>query len=127
MHFRFCLGTPEAAGAVEIVPAPLRHMPVTSTWSIFGVGRGFLPMAQWDLVMGGHIRAGMEDNLYVNPRRAGEGDCRNSSDGSRDLPGRTAPAEATSWPSQRAPGGARGRTGRSWASPFYHEVWYQGQ
>ena len=68
MHFQFCLGTPWGA------PATLKsflhlyeHMPVHSTWSIFGVGRGFLPMAMMGLVMGGHIRVGMEDNLYVNP------------------------------------------------------------
>ena len=68
LHFQFCLGTPWGA------PATLKsflhlyeHMPVHSTWSIFGVGRGFLPMAMMGLVMGGHIRVGMEDNLYVNP------------------------------------------------------------
>ena len=68
MHFQFCLGTPWGA------PATLKsflhlyeHMPVHSTWSIFGVGRGFLPMAMMGLVMGGHIRVGMEDNIYVNP------------------------------------------------------------
>jgi 3-keto-5-aminohexanoate cleavage enzyme len=42
-------------------------MPENSTWSIFGVGRGFLPMAMMGLIMGGHIRVGMEDNIYVNP------------------------------------------------------------
>ncbi len=68
MHFQFCLGTPWGA------PATLKsflhlyeHMPANSTWSIFGVGRGFLPMAMMGLVMGGHIRVGMEDNIYVNP------------------------------------------------------------
>ena len=68
LHFQFCLGTPWGA------PATLKsflhlyeHMPVHSTWSIFGVGRGFLPMAMMGLVMGGHIRVGMEDNIYVNP------------------------------------------------------------
>lgn len=68
LHFQFCLGTPWGA------PATLKsflhlyeHMPVHSTWSIFGVGRGFLPMAMMGLIMGGHIRVGMEDNIYVNP------------------------------------------------------------
>ena len=42
-------------------------MPANATWSIFGVGRGFLPMAMMGLIMGGHIRVGMEDNIYVNP------------------------------------------------------------
>jgi 3-keto-5-aminohexanoate cleavage enzyme len=68
MHFQFCLGTPWGAPAtVKSFLHLYEHMPADSTWSIFGVGRGFLPMAMMGLIMGGHIRVGMEDNIYVNP------------------------------------------------------------
>jgi 3-keto-5-aminohexanoate cleavage enzyme len=68
MHFQFCLGTPWGAPAtVKSFLHLYEHMPVNATWSIFGVGRGFLPMAMMGLIMGGHIRVGMEDNIYVEP------------------------------------------------------------
>lgn len=68
MHFQFCLGTPWGAPAtVKSFLHLHEHMPSNATWSIFGVGRGFLPMAMMGLIMGGHIRVGMEDNIYVNP------------------------------------------------------------
>jgi len=41
-------------------------MPSNATWSIIGIGRGYLPMAMMALIMGGHIRVGMEDNIYVS-------------------------------------------------------------
>jgi len=68
MHFQFCLGTPWGAPAtVKSFLHLYEHMPSNASWSIFGVGRGFLPMAMMGLIMGGHIRVGMEDNIYVNP------------------------------------------------------------
>jgi 3-keto-5-aminohexanoate cleavage enzyme len=68
MHFQFCLGTPWGAPAtVKSFLHLYEHMPANATWSIFGVGRGFLPMAMMGLIMGGHIRVGMEDNIYFNP------------------------------------------------------------
>jgi 3-keto-5-aminohexanoate cleavage enzyme len=39
-------------------------IPDDATWSVIGVGRTHLPMAMMALLMGGHIRVGMEDNLY---------------------------------------------------------------
>jgi 3-keto-5-aminohexanoate cleavage enzyme len=67
LHFQFVLGTPWGAPAT---PKSFLHlyemMPLSSTWSIIGIGRGYLPMAMMALIMGGHIRVGMEDNIYVN-------------------------------------------------------------
>jgi 3-keto-5-aminohexanoate cleavage enzyme len=31
---------------------------------VIGIGKGHLPMAMMALAMGGHIRVGMEDNIY---------------------------------------------------------------
>jgi 3-keto-5-aminohexanoate cleavage enzyme len=31
---------------------------------VIGIGQGHLPMSMMTLAMGGHIRVGMEDNIY---------------------------------------------------------------
>jgi 3-keto-5-aminohexanoate cleavage enzyme len=41
-------------------------IPKDSTWSIIGIGRSHLPMSVMALAMGGHIRVGMEDNIYYD-------------------------------------------------------------
>jgi 3-keto-5-aminohexanoate cleavage enzyme len=65
LHFQFVLGTPWGAPAT---PRTLIHMvdtiPDDATWSIIGIGRSHLPMSMFALAMGGHIRVGMEDNIY---------------------------------------------------------------
>ena len=65
LHFQFVLGTPWGA------PATLKsflhlyeHLPEKATWSIIGIGKSHLPMCMLGLIMGGHIRVGMEDNIY---------------------------------------------------------------
>jgi len=65
-HVQFVLGVPGGMAAsernlrflVEGLDAPGR-------WSVAGVGRHQLPMAQLALSMGGHVRVGLEDNLYI--------------------------------------------------------------
>ena len=39
-------------------------LPAGSTWSVIGVGRTQTPMAMLALAMGGHVRVGLEDNIY---------------------------------------------------------------
>ena len=67
LHFQFVLGTPHGAPAT---PGTLLYMldmiPRDATWSIIGIGRSHLPMSMMALAMGGHIRVGMEDNIYYN-------------------------------------------------------------
>ncbi len=64
-HFQFVLGTPHGSPAT---PRVLSHMldllPENSTWSIIGIGRAHLPMAMLGLILDGHIRVGLEDNIY---------------------------------------------------------------
>jgi 3-keto-5-aminohexanoate cleavage enzyme len=66
LHFQFVLGAP---GAAPATPKNLLHLvesiPSGSTWSVIGVGRSQLPMAAIAIVMGGHVRVGMEDNVYL--------------------------------------------------------------
>jgi 3-keto-5-aminohexanoate cleavage enzyme len=65
LHFQFVLGTPWGAPAT---PKTLlhfhEHIPADATWSVIGIGKGHLPMSMMGLIMGGHIRVGMEDNIY---------------------------------------------------------------
>ncbi len=65
LHFQFVLGTPWGAPAT---PKSLLHLheqiPENATWSVIGIGKGHLPMSMMGLIMDGHIRVGMEDNIY---------------------------------------------------------------
>ena len=65
LHFQFVLGTPWGAPATPKSFLHLyEHIPDNSTWSIIGIGQGHLPMSMMALAMGGHIRVGLEDNIY---------------------------------------------------------------
>jgi 3-keto-5-aminohexanoate cleavage enzyme len=65
LHFQFVLGTPWGAPATPKTFLHLyEHIPADATWSIIGIGKGHLPMSMMGLIMGGHIRVGMEDNIY---------------------------------------------------------------
>ena len=65
LHFQFVLG---ASGGSPADPRILMLMtdmvPSGSTWSVAGIGRWQMPMATMALVLGGHARVGMEDNIY---------------------------------------------------------------
>jgi len=66
LHFQFVLGTP--AGAPATAKAFLHfyeHIPENATWSNIGIGAPQIDMAMLALIMGGHIRIGMEDAIYV--------------------------------------------------------------
>ena len=65
LHFQFVLGTPWGSPATPKSFLHLyEHLPENATWSIIGTGKGHLPMAMMSLILGGHIRVGMEDNIY---------------------------------------------------------------
>jgi len=40
------------------------QLPTGAVWQGFGIGRNQLPMAMQSLLLGGHVRVGMEDNVY---------------------------------------------------------------
>jgi 3-keto-5-aminohexanoate cleavage enzyme len=66
LHFQFVLGTPWGAPATPKAYLHfLDHLPQKATWSTIGIGRGSLPMTTLSMITGGHIRVGMEDNLYL--------------------------------------------------------------
>jgi 3-keto-5-aminohexanoate cleavage enzyme len=43
----------------------LDQMPSDWTWSVCGIGRHQIPLAALGTVMGGHVRVGLEDNIYL--------------------------------------------------------------
>lgn len=64
MHFDFVLGVQMQASARDLVFMS-ESIPQGSTWTVAGVGRHEIPMAALAIVMGGHVRVGLEDNIYV--------------------------------------------------------------
>ncbi len=40
-------------------------LPEASIWSAFGIGRTQMPMVAMTAIYGGHVRVGMEDNIYA--------------------------------------------------------------
>ena len=65
LHFDFVLGS---RGSLPATAKNLLYLsetiPPGSTWTVAGIGRWQLPMAVLAIVMGGHVRVGLEDNLY---------------------------------------------------------------
>ena len=67
LHYQFVLGVPGGmAATVENLDYLVRQVPAGSTWSAFGIGRHHLPMMFATLALGGHVRVGLEDNVYFS-------------------------------------------------------------
>ncbi len=64
--FQLCLGIEWGAPAT---PAALTYMqsllPEGAHWAAFGISRDQLPIAGLSVLSGGHVRTGLEDNLYL--------------------------------------------------------------
>lgn len=70
LHFQFVLGVLGAAKAtVENLVHLLRLIPPGSTWSAFGLGKAHLPILYATIALGGHVRVGLEDNVYYAKSR----------------------------------------------------------
>ena len=66
-HYDFVLGTPGALGASDdTLRFLVSRLPAGSTWSVAGVGRHQLTMAELGLRLGGNARVGLEDNIYLS-------------------------------------------------------------
>jgi 3-keto-5-aminohexanoate cleavage enzyme len=65
LYFQFVLGI---VGAAPATVAQLSYMvgllPPGAPWSVCAVGRHQLPMNMAAIIMGGHARTGLEDNIY---------------------------------------------------------------
>lgn len=66
MHFDFVMGV---NGGISGEPRDLLFMaesiPAGSTWTVAGVGKAEYPMITMGILMGGHVRVGFEDNVFL--------------------------------------------------------------
>jgi len=64
--FQFCLGIPSGAPATaEAVIALKSMLPRNANWAAFGISRAEMPMVAQAMLLGGNVRVGLEDNLYL--------------------------------------------------------------
>lgn len=74
MHFQFVFGV---AGGVRLTPMTFAHflhlIPEGSSWSVCGVGLDSFRSNFMAVVNGGHIRVGLEDNLYATGKTLAAG------------------------------------------------------
>ncbi len=69
-HFQICLGVLGAAmGTVENLIHMRNLLPGDATWSAFAVGKNHLPVLYTTVALDGHIRVGLEDNVYYSKGR----------------------------------------------------------
>lgn len=65
--FQICLGIPYGAPAT---PESMMYMkgllPPDAMWASFGISRMQFPMVAQAAILGGHVRVGLEDNLYLD-------------------------------------------------------------
>jgi 3-keto-5-aminohexanoate cleavage enzyme len=65
-HFQLVMGVD---GGIPATPGNLLHMqsqlPMNATYVVAGMSRMQLPMTTMAVLMGGHVRVGLEDNLFL--------------------------------------------------------------
>lgn len=67
MQFNFVLGVFGCTPATtENLAWLVRNIPEGSTWTATGIGRHAFPLAMAAIAMGGNVRVGFEDNLYLS-------------------------------------------------------------
>lgn len=66
LHVQFVM-----VGRTGFLPSPrmlqysIDQLPPDWTWSVCALGRNEIPMAAVGMVMGGHVRVGFEDNIFI--------------------------------------------------------------
>ena len=65
--FQICLGIPWGAGAdTESMAAMKQALPSDAIWAGFGISRMQMPMVAQAVLLGGNVRVGLEDNIYLD-------------------------------------------------------------
>jgi uncharacterized protein (DUF849 family) len=65
--FQICLGIPWGAPADSETMLAMRNaLPAGANWASFAIGRMQMPMVAQAVLMGGNVRVGLEDNLYLS-------------------------------------------------------------
>ncbi|MGL4383460.1 MAG: 3-keto-5-aminohexanoate cleavage protein, partial [Bacilli bacterium] len=66
LHFDFVLGVNGGMSArVEDLVFMVNAIPSNCTWSVSGIGANEFKLGAVAIVMGGHVRVGLEDNIYI--------------------------------------------------------------
>jgi len=64
--YQICLGIPWGADATTATMATMAsQVPAHAVWSGFGISRMQMPMVAQAMLLGGNVRVGLEDNLYL--------------------------------------------------------------
>ena len=64
--FQICLGIPWGAPATpRVFQTMVDELPAGCNWTGFAIGPNEMPMVAQSVLLGGHIRVGLEDNLYL--------------------------------------------------------------
>ncbi|WP_109514318.1 3-keto-5-aminohexanoate cleavage protein [Pseudomonas ovata] len=65
--FQLCLGIPWGAPAdTTTMKAMVDNLPADAVWAGFGIGRMQMPMTAQAVLLGGNVRVGLEDNLWLD-------------------------------------------------------------
>ena len=65
--FQLCLGIPWGAGADTETMAAMKHaLPAGALWAGFGISRMQMPMVAQAVLLGGNVRVGLEDNIFLD-------------------------------------------------------------
>jgi uncharacterized protein (DUF849 family) len=72
--FQICLGVIGGAPATpEAMLTLKRFLPTGAHWSGFGIAAQSLPMVAQCVLLGGHVRVGLEDNIYLSRGKLASG------------------------------------------------------
>jgi len=71
--FQFVLGVRGGSpGTVKQLVHLIDMLPPDAIWSVCGIGRAQLPLGLTAMAMGGHVRTGLEDNLFYHKGQLAE-------------------------------------------------------
>jgi len=64
--FQLCMGIPYGAPVDPgLLQAMVNLLPEGAQWASFAIGRDQMPWVAQSVLLGGHVRVGLEDNLYL--------------------------------------------------------------
>lgn len=70
LHFNFVMGVNGGIAATHTnLLFLVNSLPQNATFTVSGTGRAQLPMAVMSMLLGGHVRVGFEDNVYLSKGR----------------------------------------------------------
>jgi uncharacterized protein (DUF849 family) len=65
--YQLCMGIPYGAPVnAGLLQAMVNMLPTGAQWTSFAIGRDQLPWVAQSVLLGGHVRVGLEDNLYLS-------------------------------------------------------------